>query len=165
MSPDEPRAVTETRRLGRTVSTTPHGDLTTETVEAFADELAAVEAALDEAPVDAAVRLCAFWDGYAAATVDEAGVSSPGTTPTERLQRAFEADAVGVDLYQALDRLYGRVGVSAGGDRIGVAADGDRKGIAADDETGVDADAAEKWARRTVTLTRQHYDHLVGHLR
>jgi hypothetical protein len=156
MSSDESRAFPETRRLGRTVGTTPHGDLTTETVEAFADELAAIESALDEAPVDAAVRLCAFWDGYVTATLDEAGVSAPGTTPGERLEGAFEADALGVDLYQALDRLYSRIGVST--------EDG-RTGTAVDDESGVDADAAETWARRTVTLTRQHYEHLVGHLR
>jgi hypothetical protein len=132
----------EQRELGRRVATTPHSDLSTELVAAFGEELTVVEQTLDDDPVAAGGRLRAFWDGYVTSSLP--GSTSPAGTPGARLEQAFRADVLGMDLYQALDRLYDRLGASEASD--------------------TDPEGVRNWARRVHELSREHYQHLHGHL-
>lgn len=128
----------DARELGALTATTPATDLADSTVDALGAFLDELGDALDaDAGVDAARQYREFWDAYLDAKLetDERAPSEPAETPSGRVEQAFSAGILGLDLYQALGRMYRALD------------DGD----------------PSKWTRRVHALSVEHYEHeIVG---
>lgn len=97
------------RELGTAVGSRDHDDLTDDQLEALETLLGTVEATLEEEPSVAARTLLAFWGGHVAADTD---LSAPSIDPGDlasTFEAGFHADAVGVDLFQALSKTASAV--------------------------------------------------------
>ncbi|MEA5388299.1 hypothetical protein VB779_15490 [Haloarculaceae archaeon H-GB11] len=131
----------EDEALAERVATTPHEELPAADVEAMTRFVSKVDATLDDDAHAAAERLATFWQAYLDAGVAEAvgGDLPSAATPSERAEQALTHDAVGIDLYQSLTRLY--------------------------DELDATSDSLTGWAERVLDLTVAHEEHLVDHQR
>mgnify|MGYP006274399819 CR=1 FL=1 len=126
------------RELGRTVARHSHDDLETATIEDVLALTESVEAALEAGATEtAADRLLDFWGGQVGTKL---GLDEEALTPAqlpEHFERAFQADALGVDLYQALSKT------------------------ATAPENDFDHHG---WTERLLELTNRHVAHLESHL-
>ncbi len=129
---------TETvRTLGSAVATQDHDSLEDTQLEALTELTDEIEKALDDgAATSAADALLAFWVGHLGASL---AVDSNATPTQTLIEDGFAADTIGVDLYQALDKL-----------------------ASATDSDGETPDQ-EGWARRLAELTNRHVAHLKSH--
>ncbi|MFB6134626.1 MAG: hypothetical protein ABEJ55_06525 [Halanaeroarchaeum sp.] len=139
----------EIERAAARVATTPHPELDTETIDAVLSFVDGLEDRLGEEPADAIADLLAFWDGYALGGLTSAAATRDDVRETtdlrERIERANEADMLGLDLYQGLLKLLDAI-------------DGDPRGPPADP-----ADRTVLWAERVVSLTVDFGSHLDDH--
>ncbi|MGM0372254.1 MAG: hypothetical protein ACQEQJ_07100 [Halobacteriota archaeon] len=128
-----------TRNLGRAIATKSHDDLPEETIEAVLTLTDTVQDVLESgATSTAADGLLAFWAGHVGAKlgVDEEDLAE--TPHADHFDRAFQADALGVDLYQALSKVT----------------------AARTDDADFDLEA---WTERLLELTNRHVAHLESH--
>lgn len=146
---ESPGTIEEIETLSGRVATTPHPELDEDTIDAVVSFVDTIEDRLDDEPGDAIADLVAFWDGYAlgglAATEDERDEVRQSTTLRERIERANEADMLGLDLYQGLLKLVDAI-------------DGDPTEPIRDPE-----DRTVLWAERLGTLTVDFGSHLGDH--
>ncbi|AOW80453.1 hypothetical protein HTSR_1276 [Halodesulfurarchaeum formicicum] len=128
-----------TRDLGRAIAAKSHDDLAEDTVDAVLTLTDGVKKALESgAPPTAADGLLAFWAGHVGAKLGIEEAELDETPTAEHFDRAFQADALGVDLYQALSK------------------------VAAARTEDADFDL-EGWTQRLLELTNRHVAHLESH--
>lgn len=135
----------ELRTLGRAVAVTNHDALSEETIDEMTTLSEEVAAHLDGAETaTGANKLLAFWEAYVDASREDATAKegSPTESPVERFERAFDADLLGVDLYEALETLA----------------------IVSDlPDEEMEEDRLELWANRVHSLTADFAEHLETH--
>lgn len=119
-------------QAGLTVGERSHSELSSGDIDAVTATVDAIETALERRRHRHAADLAlVYWDGYVTG-----GLDAPGTDADERLEQAFDAGLLGMDLYQRLRGL--------------------RRALA-------DDRPLEKWVERVLDVTRDERGHLETH--
>lgn len=130
----------QARTLGRAVATHSHDSLPAARVDELADLITAIKGALDDdAETHAAGGLLGFWAGHVADEIGAATTADSAADLDYLFKEGFEADTLGVDLYQALTKV--------------------QRATETDSET---PDLAG-WTQRLFELTNRHVAHLQSH--
>jgi hypothetical protein len=135
---DEPTlSVADARSLGRDVATYSHEDLPADRIEELSSLTEDLSTTVETDPLTAADALLSFWAGHASV---EIGTEHAGREDREALfEEAFDSGAVGVDLYQALQKTA-----------AAARTDGEQPELAG-------------WTERLFELTNRHVAHLQTH--